>query len=407
MKNILSKPFFSPTQNTIILLVLMISLVGFISMDIYFPSLPAISKSLNETQGKIQLTLTLFLCGFGVSQLFYGCLSDFFGRRPILLAGFFIYLIGSILLIFSHSLLTLLVARLIQGAGAGAGASLCRVVLRDMFVGNKMAQVTSYLTIGIAFSTALAPALGGYVQEHWGFLGNFVIMLVFGGLVTIFTIIYLPETNKNIGKNSLHPFAILQSYGVLLKNKTFIANMFCAGAGLSGLLTYAIINPFLLQNYLHISPANYGLITLLIAVGELIGTYINSLFVVRVGYVAMMFVGISLMLIAAAVSLSFSALNIFTVYSIAIPSFLLTMSTGITIPNASAGAFSVVDNGIGTAGAIYGFFQIVITIMTTYFISTLLHQTAWDLGYIFLGLGLVSLAIYSLSKMNFSQKKLF
>jgi len=395
MKKIFFKPVLHSSISVVAILILLMALVGFISMDMYFPSLPAIRESYNINVGTAQLTLTLFLCGFGFSQLFYGPLSDYYGRRPVLLTGFFIYLVATSALIITSNLSALLIARLAQGIGAGAGASLSRVLLRDNFIGNKMAQVTSYLTIGVALATALAPALGGYIQQIAGFRSNFIAMLIFGVFVTIVILLYLPETNKSLGCNTLHPFKVIKGYGILLLNKTFVCNILCSSLALSGLLAYAMMNPFLLQNNFHISSTYYGLITLVIASGELIGTYINAQFVARINHTAMMFVGIAIMLIAAVSLLIFNMLGIFTISSIVISTFILTISIGITIPNATAGAFSEFNSSIGSVGAIYGSFQIVITMITTYFIASIPHQTPWHLGYILLTLGLATLAIYS------------
>lgn len=394
MKDILSKSVLPSSTSMLVILILLVSLVGFISMDVYFPSLPAISESFHANQGTAQFTLTLFLCGFGISQLFYGSLSDYYGRRPVLLTGFFIYLIGSCLLIATNTITALLLARLIQGIGAGAGASLCRILLRDNFIGNKMAQVTSYLTIGIALATALAPALGGYIQQNIGFIGNFIVMLSFGALVAILVLFYLPETNQSLS-HTLHPVYILKGYGNLLKNKIFTCNMLCSGLAFAGLLSYAIINPFLLQDNLHVSSECYGLVTLFIASGELVGTYINGRLVTRLGYTFMLFVGIVIMLIAAIVLLILNTLEIFIISGVAVPSFIFTISIGIIMPNASAGAFSELKHSIGSAGAVYGFFQIAVTMLTTLFIASIAHQTQWHLGFIFLVLGLACFIVYS------------
>jgi MFS family permease len=118
----------------------------------------------------------------------------------------------------------------------------------------------------------------------------------------------------------------------------------------------------------------------------------------------MMFAGITLMIISALMLLISSWLNIFTVSSIIAPSFIITMSVGITIPNATAGAFSELKGGLGTAGAIYGFSQIIVTILTTTFITRITKLTQWHLGYIFLVLGLISLAVYSY--ITYTQKHL-
>jgi MFS family permease len=117
MKNILLKPLTDASPLILIFLILLIALVGFFSMDIYFPSLPAMSEYFNVSQGTVQTTLTTFLCGFGFSQIIYGPLSDYYGRRPILLIGFFIYLAGSLFLSSTENISTLLLARFIQGGG--------------------------------------------------------------------------------------------------------------------------------------------------------------------------------------------------------------------------------------------------------------------------------------------------
>ncbi|MDX1901078.1 MAG: multidrug effflux MFS transporter [Gammaproteobacteria bacterium] len=396
IKALLTKPLIPSKPTLFITLALFIALVGFISMDIYFPSFPAISDAFAITPGTTQLTLTLFLCGFGISQLFYGPLSDYFGRRPVLLIGFCIYLLGSAGLATTHSTQMLLLTRLIQGIGAGAGASLGRVLLRDKFTGNTMAQMASYLTIGIALATALAPALGGYIQEIFGFRGNFILMLLFGLFVTVFVCIYLPETHQTRSQYSLHPFIIVKNYAALLRNKIFICNMLCSGLALSALIAYAIINPFILQNHLHVSPAHYGLITLCIALGELIGTFINSQCVTTLGYRTMMIIGIALMVLAASLMITLSILNIFNIMSIMVPTFLITMCIGIIIPNATAGAFSTLTSSIGAAGAIYGFFQVLMTVLVTYCIANLPTQTQTELGVIFLVLGLISSILFLL-----------
>lgn len=394
MKALLSKPYLSSSQNFLILMTLLIPLVGFISMDIYFPSFPAISEAFKIPPNITQLTLTFFLFGFGASQLFYGPLSDYFGRRPVLLIGSSIYLMGSILLTTTTETQILFLARLIQGIGAGAGASLGRVLLRDLFVGNKMAKVASYLTVGIALATALAPAVGGYIQEVMGFRGNFGVMLFFGLFVAAVIILFLPETNQTLSQQTLHPRYIIKDYLQILRNKIFICNMLCSGLALSALVAYAIINPFILQDHFHISPAHYGVMTLLIALGELLGTLLNSQCVSRYGYRAMMCVGISIMLVAASLLLILSACQMTNPWSIVIPSFIMTISIGIIIPNATAGAFSTLTHSIGTAGAVYGFFQILITVFVTGCIAHFTEQTQAELGIVFLTLSLTSLFLF-------------
>lgn len=391
VKNFLTQPFKKSETHTMIFLILFIALLGFISMDIYFPSLPAIGHYFRITHGESQLTITLYLCGFGFSQLIYGPCADYIGRRPVLLIGFFIYLLGSLLLVGANTTTFLLTARLIQGIGAGAGASLCRVIVRDKFIGNKMAQIASYITIGIAFATAVAPALGGLIQDHIGFRGNFAIMLIFGLITTLLIILFLPETHPSLRQPASHPINCITIYKKLLTHTLFIRYTLCSGLSLAALLTYAIINPFLLESDLGLSASAYGLITLGIASGELLGTYINGCYVLQVGREKMLRFGIIILMLSGFTFVLETATGFFNGWSVALPSFFITFAIGITIPNATASAFSSIKDSIGTAGALYGFFQISTTVAVTYLITILYTQTQNTLGVIIVVISFLSL----------------
>lgn len=362
-------------------------------MDIYFPSLPAIAQHFTITHGESQLTITLYLCGLGFSQLIYGPCADYVGRRPVLVIGFFIYLSGSLLLINAQTTTLLLIARLIQGIGAGASASLCRVIMRDKFIGDKMAQIASYVTIGIALTTAIAPAFGGLIQDHIGFRGNFSIMLIFGLITAALVTLFLPETHLSVYRAESHPARCIAIYKKLLRHRIFVRYTLCSGLSLAALLAYAIMNPFLLQSDLGFSATNYGLITLVIASGELLGTYINARYVFRTGQENMLRTGMTFLLIAGLTFIIETMSGFFNGWTVIIPSFIITFAIGITIPNATASAFSNIKDSIGAAGALYGFFQITITMLITCLIAILHTQTQNMLGMIIISIAFLSLLL--------------
>lgn len=134
-------------KKTPILLAMMIIATGQVGVSIYLPSLPMISETLQVNQADVQLLVTLFLVGFGASQLFYGPLSDAIGRRPVFLLGQGIYLIGTVIcLLFSHNLWILVLGRLLQGLGAGSASVLGRSVLRDCYDGAELTKALSYVS---------------------------------------------------------------------------------------------------------------------------------------------------------------------------------------------------------------------------------------------------------------------
>lgn len=391
MKNYLTQSFKAVETNIILLSVLLISLLGFVSIDIFSPSLPAIAKHFNITQGQTQLTIALYLSGFGFSQLIYGPCSDYFGRRPVLLIGFFIYLLGSLILVNTHTSTSLLMARFIQGIGTGASASLCRVILRDKFVGDTMAKAASYVAIGIGFATAIAPAFGGLIQEYIGFEGNFAAMLFFGLTVVVFIALFLPETHSQLRKSIYHPVNCIAIYKKLFGQYDFIRYTMCSGLSLAALLGYAIINPFLIEQGLGLSASFYGVITLIIASGEILGTYFNGCLLDYIGRNKMLKIGVLLLFSSGFGFIIESMLGIFNIWSIGLPSFFITFSTGIIIPNATASAFSSIKDSIGTAGALYGFCQIAIATIFTYIITILNTQTQNKLGFLIIIIALLSI----------------
>lgn len=400
MKKYLTEPFKIPEANVILLLVLSISILGFVAMDIFFPSLPAITEHFNITQGESQLTITLYLCGFGFSQLIYGPLSDYYGRRPVLLIGFFIYLLGSLILVNEHTAIFLLLARFVQGVGTGASASLCRVILRDKFIGDKMAKAASYVTIGIAFAAAAAPALGGFIQEYFGFRGNFSAMFFVGLIITIFIFLFLPETHSPIRQSIYHPVNWISSYTKILKQNTFMRYTICSGLSLSALLSFAIVNPFLIEQGLGLSASFYGVIALVIASGEIVGTYTNTLFLDNFGRNKMLTIGIFLLLFSGLAFVLGKSFGFFNMWSVAFPSFFIAFAIGITIPNATASAFSSIKDSIGVAGALYGFFQIAIATFVTYVITILNTQTQNELGWLVISIALLSLLLMPRNDRN-------
>lgn len=367
-------------------------MVGFIAMDVFFPSLPAISKSFIIDSNMTQLSVAAYLTSFGLSQLIYGPLSDHYGRRPLLLIGFLIYLSGSFLCLLTNSFSLLVAGRFLQGLGSGAGATLCRVILRDLTSGNKMAQLYSFLAMGMILATALAPGLGGLIQQVYGYHGNFMIMLLFGIFIFFLILFCLPETNASLS-SSFKIKNIIQNYRAVLNNKDFIGYVIYTGLSFAVLIAYLSMNPFILQNTLGLSPAHYGLLAIIIASGELFGTLINGLIVTKLGFNRMITFGF-IILILAGIGLALpSIFGLNEINHIIIFCFMTTIGISFIFPNAAAGAFSTFNENIGVIGALYGCIQIIFSTLMSYFISFFHLKNVFELSIIILIAGIIGLII--------------
>jgi DHA1 family 2-module integral membrane pump EmrD-like MFS transporter len=254
----------------IILILCLISSLGRFVLDSYLPSLPAIGDDFRISDESTQLTLTIYLLGFSISQLIYGPLSDRYGRRLIILSGLIIFLVGTFICSIASSMSILLISRLTAGIGAGACGVLNRAIASDCFKGAEFSKAWSYTTTALVLTLIIAPVLGGYVQDAFGWRANFMLATAFVATVFFIILKFLPETN-NHAKLPFNVHGVLLSYYKILISRTFIMCTLCYTLAFSGLIVYFQVSPLLYINVFGLSPTQYGLSSIIIAISYLIG----------------------------------------------------------------------------------------------------------------------------------------
>lgn len=355
------------------ILLFMFATLGQLAVDLYLPSLPAISHDFAASHATAQLTIAVYLLGLGASQLFYGPWSDAVGRRRPLLTGVGLTVFGSLLCCLAPNIHLLIAGRLLQGLGAGACNSVGRSLIRDLVSGHYLSRLGGQMGMAASFMVAVAPAVGGYIQDYSSWRVSFVVIFIYASTVLALLWHALPETHKKPDPQAIHFKKLIHNYERLLTSPVFLGNAFCSAIAYSGIIAYMTASPFLLQSTLHISPVQFGWLALLNATGIFISGMINSHYVVRFGIPKMLFSGIAAMILGAAIMLIIGCFGVLNVAVIVLPMALFCMGAGLTFQNASAGALESFGHIAGSAGAIYGTLQISSGALISAFM-TLLHE---------------------------------
>ena len=289
----LSQPFVATRPGSVALLTLMISL-GQMSMGLYLPSMPFMAVELQAPASDVQLTLTMYLLGFTLSQFIWGPLSDRFGRRPALFTGLACFTAASIGCALADSIELLIALRFFQALGACASQVAARSIVRDTTEGADSARVMSYISMGMSVSPAITPFLGGYLQAHFGWHSNFVFLTIMGLSIAAITLVRLPETNKRLVPDALNPYPMIRNYGSLLKDQEYLGYVLVVGAIFGALLSYSTGIPFILIDQLGWSPEHFGMLLVVNVVAFLAGSLIANRVNMRVGLRKMVWIGASI-----------------------------------------------------------------------------------------------------------------
>lgn len=386
--------------HKIILMLCLITTVARFSLDSYLPSLPAIGQAFAVSEQQAQWTLTSYLIGFGCSQLIYGPISDRFGRRIILLLSFIIFICGSLLCVFSHSINMLLWSRLIAGLGAGASGVLNRAIASDNFQGNAFAKAWSYTTATLMLTLIFAPLIGGYVEIYFGWRGNFYLATIYIAFIAIAVAAFLPETNKHINRRALLPKVFLHNYGEIICHRAFVVGVLCYIFAFAGLIAYFQVSPFLFINAMGFSPSSYGWTSLAIAAGYLIGGVLVNQYTKEMGITRMLFLG--MLLLAAGGILMWLGYLISGLNPVAIllPAMVYVVGARIVIPSAMASALKHFPNKAGSASAVTGSMQILGTAVISLMVAGCCHRDQLALAITLILLGVSSIIIFTCLRIH-------
>lgn len=375
------------------LLVFIMLPLGGMSTDIYLPSLPALSHYFGVSKGLVQTTVTSYILALGLSQLVAGPLSDAYGRKKMILAAITLQLLAVLAILFVPNVYGMIFFRFFQGMGAAFMMVPARAVISDLFEGAELKRQFNYCTISFALGPLVAPFLGGYLQQFFGWQANFIFIFIYGLLLASYILFVFKETLR-----IQRPFAVnhlWKNYTTILSNRAFLTGTIFASLVWGYGALFNLTGPFLIQITLHYNAITYGHIALLMGLAYLLGTIFNQV-LFNYNHRKKTLIAICFILVAVVSMFSLIGLGFFNLMTLTIPTFMMIMSGGFIFPIYVSESIVIFPQLAASANACFFSFIWVIYSIFTIIAVFLKAHSLFPLSLAYSGLSLIILLVYLL-----------
>lgn len=323
-------------------------------MNVFLPSLPGMARHFDSDYSVMQLAVSVYLAATAVLQLFIGPASDRFGRRPVILVCFAIFLIGTVAAVYAPTVEALLLCRLLQAFASG-GLVISRAVVRDTVGTTEAASKIGYITMGMSVVPMVGPMIGGFLDEIYGWQAGFWLSFALGLLALGFALFDLNETNRNRSDSLAAQF---RAYPQLLGTGRFWAYVLTASCTGGAFFAFIGGGPYIATEMLGLTPSQYGFYFGIISVGYMLGNFLSGRFAKVFGLNRMMLSGNIVAVSGMLLAIALFAGGVYHPLSLFGPVFFTGVGNGLTLPSANAGIVSVKPHLAGSASGLGGALQI-------------------------------------------------
>lgn len=367
--------------------------LGPFSIDMYLPGLPQIAKDLHTTTAATALSLSSFFIGISFGQLLYGPLYDRFGRKKPLIMGLGVYIITSLLCAITTNIDMLIFMRFLQAIGSCAAGVAATILVRDLFPVDQNAKIFSLLMLILGTSPMIAPTLGGYVTQAWGWQSVFVILATMGLAMLVAVVFMLPTVYKPNPAISLRPGPILQNFYAVATVPQFHTYAFVGAVSFAGLFAYISTSPMIFMELYNVSGEVYGWIFAFLSVGFIGSSQINSLLLRKYKSEQIVYTALITQVLGSALFftvIQFYQLNIFQIIAFI---FMYLACLGFIAPNTSALTMAPFTKNAGSASSLLGALQMSLGGLASIGISLVKSHSAAPLAAVMVGASLIALLI--------------
>jgi DHA1 family bicyclomycin/chloramphenicol resistance-like MFS transporter len=388
-----------PGTFALTLLLSFLTALGPLSMDMYLPSLPDIGRSLQAPTLQVQLTISSYLFGFAVGQIFYGPVSDRFGRRPVLLTALVLYGIATVGCAAAQSIGGLIALRFVQAVGGAGAIVLARAVVRDIYSGVRAGRELSLMGAITGVAPIVAPVIGGGLQIWFGWRATFVLLVILAGIIGATAARLLPETLREPVKTSFSFSAMSAMYRSVVVHHGFLANLAILTVAFVGLFAWISGAPVVMQSAIYdLSPFAFGMTFAIGAGGYVLGTLVAARIVMRLGLDRLIGMGTATMALGGLMMAAVIGLALPHVLWFVGAMTLFLAGLGFALPATMAGALTPFHDRAGTASSVMGFAQQTGAAITAAVVGAYLGRSAWPVASVVAAMGCLSFAIWLLTR---------
>ena len=381
----------------ITLIIALLQMLAPFSIDAYLPSFPDISGDLSASPLLMQQTLSFYMAGFAIMNLFYGSISDAYGRRNVVLVALSGYALTSVACATTQDIHTLLWLRAGQGVFAAAGVVIGRAMVRDLFEGHRAQQVMSHTMTWFALAPALAPVIGGWLHSMWGWRSVFWFLALFAVVLALLVATRMKESLAPEHRQSLHPMYLLRMYGRAFFHLRFMAIAVSTAVFFAGFFLYITAAPTVIYEHLGLGANDFIFLFGPLVGGMMIGAQLSGRLAARWSQQRIIVLGIVLMLAGAALNLLQAIYWPPGVINTVGPVALYVMGMAINMPVLSIMGIDCFPQNRGLASSMQGFLQMGVNALVAGLVVPLLYHS---LEHLALGMAVFFVVGYAIFRLG-------
>jgi len=362
--------------SIIVFILALLNTLESLSIDLYLPAFPVMAKIFGTDIGHIQISISIFFAGFAIGQLLWEPLSDKKGRKPMLYCGLILFMIGAVAIIFTENIYVLWIMRFLQAFGGSAGIVIGRAIVIDLYDKEKAVTIFSKQSQISGIAPIVAPLMGSIFLRFWGWNSAFSFLSILGAITLFLVVKYIPETNSRIAspETSETEIQLKNQLKVIISNRDFINNTIIGSIAFASLIIYISNAPFLFMEIHGFSSEVFSFIFAFNSMALIFAAYITPKLTQRVKDTRILFSAAILLLSMSCLHLFISLGQLFVGLEVAVL-FSSLIAIGLLFPITTAHALSPFKEGRGTAAALMGFIQLMVTFLMSAIVGFLESQS--------------------------------